>query len=243
MPWCSTLKTTIPLGSCLIALLSISNVCVASTPAIAGKVPYLIALVALLDARVIVVKMALGALGQMSPIGFLLTSPHIVDLGDILPLEGFVVCDHVVSDESPALSSINQLLLRRNSTDCTCQPSLFVATNLYISGLALETISVCWNIVPLNYRMAIDRLRELVYFSYVSYLPSMEILTHAKYPAAVVVSDVHGAGTRVHIPAHGVSKAHNGPPNTIISHEPKSFRKHRPPPPFMSTVAHGESIR
>ncbi|GJR93789.1 hypothetical protein Tco_0265963 [Tanacetum coccineum] len=50
-----------------------------------GKVPYLVALVALLGARVIVVKMALGALMQGSPIRLLFACPHIVDLGDILP--------------------------------------------------------------------------------------------------------------------------------------------------------------
>ncbi|GKG35963.1 hypothetical protein Tco_0443641, partial [Tanacetum coccineum] len=94
---CSTLKTIIPLGSCPIALLSISNVCVASAPAIAGKVPYLIALVALLGARAIMVKMALDALGQGSPVGFLLTSPHIVELCDILPLEGLLLVSMVVS--------------------------------------------------------------------------------------------------------------------------------------------------
>ncbi|GJX57254.1 hypothetical protein Tco_0287151 [Tanacetum coccineum] len=59
------------------------NVCVASTPAIVGKVPYLVALVALLGARTIVVKMTLG---QGSPIQLLFACPHIVDLGDILPL-------------------------------------------------------------------------------------------------------------------------------------------------------------
>ncbi|GJY15109.1 hypothetical protein Tco_0385531 [Tanacetum coccineum] len=45
------------------------------------------------------------------------------------------------------------------------------------------------------------------------------------------VSDVHEAGTRVHIPAHGGSEAHNGPPDSILSHEPKPLEKHRPPPP------------
>ncbi|GKG37555.1 hypothetical protein Tco_0456778, partial [Tanacetum coccineum] len=63
----STLKTTIPLVSCPIALLSNSNVCVASIPAIIGKMPYLVALVALLGAWAIVVKMTLSALGQRSP--------------------------------------------------------------------------------------------------------------------------------------------------------------------------------
>ncbi|GKE97969.1 hypothetical protein Tco_0021320 [Tanacetum coccineum] len=97
MPWCSTLKTTILLGSCRITLLSISNICVTSTPAITGKVPYLVALVALMGARAIVVKMALGALGEVSPIGFLLTSPHIVYLGYILLLEGLLLVSMVVS--------------------------------------------------------------------------------------------------------------------------------------------------
>ncbi|GKG54056.1 hypothetical protein Tco_0557579, partial [Tanacetum coccineum] len=53
-----------------------------------SKVPYL---VALLSTRAIKVKMALGALGQVSPIGFILTSPHIVDLGDILLFEGLLL--------------------------------------------------------------------------------------------------------------------------------------------------------
>ncbi|GKG03330.1 hypothetical protein Tco_0310966 [Tanacetum coccineum] len=77
--------------------MSISNVCVASIPAIASKVPYLVALVALLGARAIVVKMALSALGQRSPIHLLFACPHIVDLGDILPLEGLLLVTMVVS--------------------------------------------------------------------------------------------------------------------------------------------------
>ncbi|GKG60045.1 hypothetical protein Tco_0609709, partial [Tanacetum coccineum] len=44
------------------------------------------------------------------------------------------------------------------------------------------------------------------------------------------VSDVHGVGTCVHIPVHGVSEAHNRQPNSILSHEPKPLGKHRPPP-------------
>ncbi|GKF80878.1 hypothetical protein Tco_0239480, partial [Tanacetum coccineum] len=39
------------------------------------------------------------------------------------------------------------------------------------------------------------------------------------------------AVTRVHIPAHGVSEAHNGPSDSILSHKPKPLGKHRPPPP------------
>ncbi|GKG37692.1 hypothetical protein Tco_0456915, partial [Tanacetum coccineum] len=84
MPWCSTLKTTI-------SLLSISNICITSTPAIASKMPYFVALVAFLGARAIVVKMALDALGQRSPIRLPFTCPRIVDLGDILPLEGLLL--------------------------------------------------------------------------------------------------------------------------------------------------------
>ncbi|GKF15370.1 hypothetical protein Tco_0056832, partial [Tanacetum coccineum] len=50
-------------------------------------------------------------------------------------------------------------------------------------------------------------------------------------PNAYAVSDVHGVGTHVHIPAHGGSEAHNGPPGSILSHEPKPLGKHRSPPP------------
>ncbi|GKA19297.1 hypothetical protein Tco_0699212, partial [Tanacetum coccineum] len=52
---------------CPIALLSNSNICVTSTPAIVGKVSYFVTLVAPLGARAIVVKMALGAFRQRSP--------------------------------------------------------------------------------------------------------------------------------------------------------------------------------
>ncbi|GJT62540.1 hypothetical protein Tco_1006073 [Tanacetum coccineum] len=51
-----------------------------------------------------------------------------------------------------------------------------------------------------------------------------------EYPATVVVCDVHGAGTRVHIPAQCGSEAHNGPHDSILSHEPNPLGKHRPPP-------------
>ncbi|GJR64313.1 hypothetical protein Tco_0010378 [Tanacetum coccineum] len=60
-------------------------------------------------------------------------------------------------------------------------------------------------------------------------LPSMP--DAYKYPATIVVSDVHGVGTRVHIPSYGGSEAHNRPPDSILSHEPKPLRKHRPLPP------------
>ncbi|GJT70611.1 hypothetical protein Tco_1029897 [Tanacetum coccineum] len=88
--WCSTLKTTISLGSCPIALLSVSNICVTSTSAIASKVPYLVALVAPLGARAIVVEMALVALGQGSPIRLPFACPHVARFGNILPFEGLL---------------------------------------------------------------------------------------------------------------------------------------------------------
>ncbi|GKD21985.1 hypothetical protein Tco_1223688 [Tanacetum coccineum] len=59
-------------------------------------------------------------------------------------------------------------------------------------------------------------------------------------PDAYAVSDVHGAETRVHILAHGGSEAQNGPPDSILSHEPKPLGKHRPPPP-QSILSPGES--
>ncbi|GJY23323.1 hypothetical protein Tco_0396981 [Tanacetum coccineum] len=61
------------------------------TPVIASKVPYFVTLVAPLGARAIVVKMALGAFGQRSPIRLPFVRPHTVDLGDILPLEGLLL--------------------------------------------------------------------------------------------------------------------------------------------------------
>ncbi|GKA13570.1 hypothetical protein Tco_0693216 [Tanacetum coccineum] len=97
MTWCPTLETTISFGRCPIAPLSISNICVASTPAIVSKVPYLIALVGLLGARVIMVKLVLGVLGKISSIGFLLPSSHIVGLGYILLLERLLLVTMVVS--------------------------------------------------------------------------------------------------------------------------------------------------
>ncbi|GKC47266.1 hypothetical protein Tco_1064988, partial [Tanacetum coccineum] len=55
-------------------------------------------------------------------------------------------------------------------------------------------------------------------------------VSKSEYPATVDVSDVHRAGTRVHIPAHGGSKVQNGPPDSTLSHEPKPLGMHRPPP-------------
>ncbi|GJU24302.1 hypothetical protein Tco_1162923 [Tanacetum coccineum] len=49
-------------------------------------------------------------------------------------------------------------------------------------------------------------------------------------PDVYAVSDGHGAKTRMHIPAHSGSEAHNGLPNLILPHEPKLLGKHTPPP-------------
>ncbi|GKF05017.1 hypothetical protein Tco_0035685 [Tanacetum coccineum] len=97
--WCSTLKTTIPFGSRPIALLSVSNICcTCGTSGCTGQVPYLVALVAPLGARAIVVKMALVALGQGSPIRLPFACPHVVNFGNILPLEGLLLVTMVVSE-------------------------------------------------------------------------------------------------------------------------------------------------
>ncbi|GKG53566.1 hypothetical protein Tco_0554966, partial [Tanacetum coccineum] len=56
-------------------------------------------------------------------------------------------------------------------------------------------------------------------------------VSKSEYPTTVAVSDVHGAGTRMHIPSHGGSEAHSGPPDSILSYEPKPLGKHKPPPP------------
>nr|GEW53136.1 DNA-directed DNA polymerase [Tanacetum cinerariifolium] len=67
MSWGSIFKTTIPLGNCLIVPLSISNISVPRTSAVASKVPYLVTFVVFLSTRAIVMKMVLGALGNHQP--------------------------------------------------------------------------------------------------------------------------------------------------------------------------------
>ncbi|GJX47913.1 hypothetical protein Tco_0273103 [Tanacetum coccineum] len=57
---------------------------------------------------------------------------------------------------------------------------------------------------------------------------------------AVVVPDVPGYGSRVHTYDHGGSKAHDEPPDSILSSEPKPLGKHMPPPP-QSLLSPGES--
>ncbi|GKF82073.1 hypothetical protein Tco_0243729, partial [Tanacetum coccineum] len=57
----------------------------------------LVALVAPLGARAIVVEMELVALGQGSPVRLPFARPHVVDFGDILPFEGLLLVTMVVS--------------------------------------------------------------------------------------------------------------------------------------------------
>ncbi|GKD61047.1 hypothetical protein Tco_1298556, partial [Tanacetum coccineum] len=125
----STFKTTISFGIFPIALLSISNIYVARTPAVAGKVPYLIALVALLSTLAIVVKMALGALGQRSPIRLLFTCPNIVDLGDILPLEGLIEYQLVDMFTKALPEDRFKYLVHRIGMRCLTPADLEVLTN------------------------------------------------------------------------------------------------------------------
>nr|GFB59495.1 putative reverse transcriptase domain-containing protein [Tanacetum cinerariifolium] len=94
---CSAFETSISFGSLLTVPLSICNISVARAYAVAGKVPYLIALVALLSTRAIMMTLALCALGQRSLIWFPISRPHIIDLGDILLFEGLLLMPMVVS--------------------------------------------------------------------------------------------------------------------------------------------------
>ncbi|GKB88262.1 hypothetical protein Tco_0960534 [Tanacetum coccineum] len=56
-------------------------------------------------------------------------------------------------------------------------------------------------------------------------------VSKSEYPGTVAVSDVYvcAGGLVLHI-LSGRSEAYNGPPDTILSHEPKPLGKHRPPP-------------
>ncbi|GJZ43704.1 hypothetical protein Tco_0590959, partial [Tanacetum coccineum] len=81
--------------------------------------------------------------------------------------------------------------------------------------------------------------RPVCHSSLASYLSSLEESLPSA-PDAYVVSDVHGAETRVHIPVHGGSGAQNEPPGSILSHEPKPLKKHRPPPPPQSVWSPNE---
>ncbi|GKB98407.1 hypothetical protein Tco_0984544 [Tanacetum coccineum] len=88
--------------------------------------------------------------------------------------------------------------------------------------------------------LAVLTIRPAYHPSLVSCLSSLEeSLPSVPDANAVVMSDVHGAETRVHIPSvsrvhthgHGGSEAHDGLPESILSSEPKPLGKHRPPHP------------
>ncbi|GKB82244.1 hypothetical protein Tco_0949139 [Tanacetum coccineum] len=77
--------------------------------------------------------------------------------------------------------------------------------------------------------LCLSSLRESLSFVPDAYGQSLEALP-SQHAASGSESYVP-AGTRVHIPTHGGSEAQNGPPDSILSHEPKPLMKHRPPPP------------
>ncbi|GJV16077.1 hypothetical protein Tco_1361400, partial [Tanacetum coccineum] len=83
----------------------------------------------------------------------------------------------------------------------------------------------------LSVAFAVLTTRPACYLSLASCLSSLgESLPSVSDAYAIDVSNVHGAETRVHIPAHSGSKAQNGPPDSILLHEPKLLEKHRPSP-------------
>nr|GEZ48719.1 hypothetical protein [Tanacetum cinerariifolium] len=75
VPFDSTFETTISLKICPIVPLGIRNIYVSRTSTVAGKVPYLVTLVALLGTRAIVMKMTLGALGQIPTVLYHINNP------------------------------------------------------------------------------------------------------------------------------------------------------------------------
>nr|GFC27049.1 hypothetical protein [Tanacetum cinerariifolium] len=106
MPCGSTFETTISLRICPIVPLSIRNIYIARTSAVAGKVPYFFTLVALLGTRAIVMKMALGALGKILNVRLPFTCPHIVNPGDILPFGGLLLVTMVIYERLISLSFV-----------------------------------------------------------------------------------------------------------------------------------------
>ncbi|GJV56487.1 hypothetical protein Tco_1457492 [Tanacetum coccineum] len=107
------------------------------------------------------------------------------------------------------------------TTRPACQPSL---------ASCLSSLRESLPSVPDTYGQSLEALLSQPAASgSESHVPGA--VSEEEYPATVAVSDVHGAETRVHIPAHGGSEAQNGPPDSILSHEPKPLGKHKPPPP------------
>nr|GEX00587.1 reverse transcriptase domain-containing protein [Tanacetum cinerariifolium] len=119
MPCGSTFETTISLRIFPIVPLSIHNVCVARTSTVTGKVPYFVTLVVLMVTRAIVMKMALGALGQIPTIRLLLTCPHIVNPGDILTFGGLLLhaLVNVIRKSANLLFNFLNLISNKLGTD------------------------------------------------------------------------------------------------------------------------------
>ncbi|GKB55691.1 hypothetical protein Tco_0911877, partial [Tanacetum coccineum] len=120
------------------------------------KVPYLVALVALLSTRAIVTKMALGALGQRSPIQLLLTSPHIVDLGDILPLEGLLLVTMVVSGLIISLPFVVRLSFRIGAEFLIHQ--VVVQLNSLIQRLGSGRLDISINVIRKSTNVLVNLL-------------------------------------------------------------------------------------
>ncbi|GJV90596.1 hypothetical protein Tco_1538409 [Tanacetum coccineum] len=199
-----TRKQPFPL-CCPIALLSISNICATITPAIASKVSYFVALVAPLGARAIVVEMALGALGQRSPIRLPFTCPHVVDFGDILPLAGLFFASNVL-----VLADLNfPINVVRKSTDVTCQPSRFIGQKLGFPQLDSNILDFTLpdNILSSSFSMS-----------------TFQVIAYATGPA-VAVSGVLGDRSHVHTHDHDGSEAPDESPDSILSSEPKPLRE------------------
>ncbi|GJV35085.1 hypothetical protein Tco_1407562 [Tanacetum coccineum] len=69
----------------------------------------------------------------------------------------------------------------------------------------------------------------MVSLSKLCYLSLLHLEVSLMY-LVLYLSNVHGAESRVHTPAHSGSEALNGPPDSVLSHKPKPLGKHRPPP-------------
>ncbi|GKD85937.1 hypothetical protein Tco_1357091 [Tanacetum coccineum] len=96
----------------------------------------------------------------------------------------------------------------------------------------MASISIVLVVQLSSAALTVPTTRPICHSSLTSCLSSLgESLPSVPDAYVVAVSDVYGAETRVYIPAHGGSEAQNGPPNSIISHEPKPLGKHTPPPP------------
>ncbi|GJV74432.1 hypothetical protein Tco_1506016 [Tanacetum coccineum] len=107
------------------------------------------------------------------------------------------------------------------TTRPACQPSL--TSCLSLLGESLSS-------VPDAYGQSLEALlSQLATSGSESHVPG--VVSEEEYHITIVVSDEHGAETRVHIPAYGGSEAHNGLSDSILLHESKPLGRHRPPLP------------